>query len=112
MAIISVSVDTYDFNYNSDSGSTSSVNACEINCYAAGVFKARICLIKESEDQPLLPANAVHDGAPYLYYPLNQFGDIIGIFRYQKPIGISLDTDTLIGSVYCVQDKPGAQYKK
>jgi hypothetical protein len=96
MSLISVDVDSYQFRYVSDSGFTGSVNACEIDLYKSGTFVARICFIKAGLP---LPANAVYSGAPYLYFPLSQFGDIIGILRYEKAISFSLDTATLVGEI-------------
>jgi hypothetical protein len=110
MPTISTSVDSYEVKYISDSGFSGSVNACEIDCFNASVFVARLCLIKAGLS---LPANAVHDGAPYLYYPLSQFGDIVGILRYQKkPITLYLDTDSSVGGLLCGANQVGAQYKK
>ena len=96
--------DSYQYGYVSDAGFTGSVNACEINCYKANAQVARICLIKAGLP---LPANAVHSGVLYLYYPLSQFGDIIGIFRYEKAFGISLDTDTNVGAITSAVERPG-----
>lgn len=109
MPSISVNIDSYEVKYSSDSGSSLGVNACEIDCFKSTIFVARICLIKAGLS---LPPNAVYSGAPYIYFPLSQFGDIIGILRYQKPLTISLDTDSLIGGLYSLGDQVGAQYKK
>ena len=108
MPAIWTDFDTYQYGYVSDAGFTGSVNACEINCYKANAQVARICLIKAGLP---LPANADHSGVLYLYFPLSQFGDIIGIFRYQKGITISLDTDTLVGEIGVEVTKPGQRPK-
>jgi hypothetical protein len=104
MPVIFTDFDTYQYGYVSDAGFTGSVNACEINCYKSNTQVARICLIKAGLP---LPANAVHSGVLYLYFPLSQFGDIIGIFRYEKAINISLDTDTSVGEINNAVEKPG-----
>jgi hypothetical protein len=104
MPVIFTDFDTYQYGYVSDAGFTGNVNACEINCYKSSTFVARICLIKAGLT---LPANAVHDGAIYLYFPLSQFGDIIGIFRYEKAINISLDTDSNVGEINNAVEHPG-----
>ncbi|HTP47628.1 MAG TPA: hypothetical protein VMQ50_11990 [Casimicrobiaceae bacterium] len=109
MPVIWTNIDSYQVKYITDSGFAGNVNACEIDCFNAGTFVARICLIKAGL---ALPTNAVHDGAPYLYYPLSQFGDIIGILRYQKPLSLDLDSDSLVGGLYSAADQVGAQYKK
>jgi hypothetical protein len=106
MSVISKAIDSYQIGYVSDAGFTGTVNACEINCYKSNTQVARICLIKAGLP---LPANAVHSGVVYLYFPLSQFGDIIGIFRYEKALNLSLDTDTLVGEIGCEVDKPGAR---
>jgi hypothetical protein len=104
MPVISKSFDSYQYGYVSDSGFTGNVNACEINCYKSNTFVARICLIKADI---AMPANAIHSGAPYLYYPLSQFGDIIGIFRYEKALNLYLDTDTNVGGITSAVEQPG-----
>jgi len=104
MAVIWTGFDTYQYGYVSDSGFAGNVNACEINCYKANAEVARICLIKADVT---LPSNAVHDGVIYLYFPLSQFGDIIGMFRYEKALNISLDTDTNIGEINNAVEKLG-----
>ena len=104
MPVISKDFDTYQCQYVSDSGFTGSVNACEIKCYKSNTQVARICLIKTGVP---MPANAVNSGVLYLYYPLSQFGDIIGIFRYEKVLGVYLDTDTNVGAISCPVDTPG-----
>ena len=104
MPVIWKDFDSYQYGYVSDSGFDGTVNACEINLYKANSQVARICLIKAGAT---MPANAVHSGVLYLYYPLSQFGDIIGIFRYEKAFTVSLDTDTNVGAITSAVDKPG-----
>ena len=104
MSVISKNFDTYQYGYVSDAGFDGNVNACEINCYKAGVQVARICLIKSGAS---MPANAVHSGVLYLYYPLSQFGDISGMFRYEKVLNISLDTSSNVGGINNAMSKPG-----
>jgi hypothetical protein len=104
MPLISKDFDSYQYGYVTDSGFTGNVNACEINCYKSNASVARICLIKAGIT---LPANAVHSGVLYLYYPLSQFGDIIDIFRYEKALNIYLDTDTNVGGINGAVEKPG-----
>ena len=104
MAVISKGFDTYQYQYVSDSGFAGTVNACEIKCYKAGVEVVRICLIKAGAS---MPANAVHSGVLYLYYPLSQFDDVIGIFRYEKALSAYLDTGTNVGAIISAVEKPG-----
>jgi hypothetical protein len=96
--------DTYQFSYTSDSGFAGNVNACEINCYKNNVQVVRICFIKAGVT---MPANAINGSVIYVYYPLSQFGDIIGIFRYEKALIVSIDTDTHVASISGEVDKPG-----
>ena len=104
MPMIWTGFDTYQYGYVTDSGFTGNVNACEINCYKANTQAARICLIKAGAT---MPANAVHDGVIYLYFPLSQFGDIIAMFRYEKALNISLDTDSNVGEINNAVEQPG-----
>jgi hypothetical protein len=108
MAVISTDFDSYQYRYVSDSGFTGNVNACEIDCYKSNTFVARICFIRADRS---MPANAVRDGTPYLYYPLTQFGDIIGIFRYEKALGVYLDTETNVGAITGAVEQPGKKLK-
>ena len=104
MSLISQDFDSYQYNYVSDSGFSGTANACEINCYKNNVQVARLCFVKTGGS---MFANAVHGGIPYLYFPMSQFGDVIGIFRYEKLLVISLDTDTNVGSIHGAVQKPG-----
>ena len=104
MAVISKSIDAYQYHYVSDSGFAGTVNACQIHCYKAGVEVVRINLIKTGAT---MPANAVHSGVLYLYYPMSQFDDIIGIFRYEKSLNFYLDTSTNVGGFNNAMSKPG-----
>jgi len=47
----------------------------------------------------------------YFCFPLSQFGDIIGIFRYQKGITISLDTDTPVSNIGVAVTTSGQRWK-
>ena len=96
MSLVWKDFDSYQLKYVSDSGFTGNVNAGEIDCYKSNAFVARICFIKAGI--PML-ANAVNSGAPYVYYPLARFGDVIGILRYEKPLGLYVDTVSHVGAV-------------
>ena len=109
MPVIWKDFDSYQVGYVSDSGFTGNVNACEINCFKSNSFVARICFIKAGI---ALPANAVYSGAPYIYYPLSQFGDIIGILRYEKPLGLYVDTDSHVGAISTGGEPVGEQEAK
>jgi hypothetical protein len=78
MPVVWKDFDSYQLSYVSDSGVSSYVNACEINCFKSGAFVARICFYKEGK---VLPANTLNSGAPYIFFPLSQFGDILDILR-------------------------------
>ena len=51
-----------------------------------------------------MPANAINGRVIYVYYPLSQFDDIIGIFRYQRGFNVSVDTDAHVGAINCAVD--------
>ena len=106
MSVVWKDFDSYQLGYVSDSGFTGTVNACEINCFKSNAFVARICFIKEGKT---IPANAVYSGAPYIYYPLSQFGDVIGTLRYEKPLSLYLDTDSHVGAITTANEPVGEQ---
>jgi hypothetical protein len=98
--------DSYQLGYVTDSGFSGNVNACEINCFKSNAFVARICFIKEGKT---IPANTTYSGAPYIYYPLSQFGDVIGILRYEKPLSLYVDTVSHVAAVTTGQEPIGEQ---
>jgi hypothetical protein len=106
MPLVWKDFDSYQFGYVSDSGFSGNVNACEINCFKAGTFVGRIVFIKEGK---VIPANALYSGAPYVYYPLSQFGDVITTLRYEKPLSMYVDSDSHIGAITSGQEPVGEQ---
>jgi len=106
MAVVWKDFDTYQLSYVSDSGVSTYVNACEINCFNAGTFVGRICFFKEGR---VIPANTLNAGAPYVFYPLSQFKDIVDILRYEKPLGIYVDPDSHLGAIGTGQEPVGEQ---
>ena len=106
MPVVWKDFDSYQVSYVSDSGVSSYVNACEINCFKSGAFVARIFFYKEGK---VLPANTLNSGAPYIFFPLSQFGDIIDILRYEKPLGLYVDSDSHVGALGTGQEPVGEQ---
>jgi len=106
MSLVWKDFDSYQLKYVSDSGFTGNVNACEIDCFKSNAFVARICFIKAGTT---MPANAVNSGAPYVYYPLSQFGDVITTLRYEKPLSMYVDSDSHIGAITSGQEPVGEQ---
>jgi hypothetical protein len=107
MPVVWKDFDSYQISYVSDSGFTTGyVNACEVNCFKDGTFVARICFYKEGK---AMPANTLNAGAPYIFYPLSQFIDVIDVLRYEKPLGIYVDTDSHVGALSTGQEPVGEQ---
>jgi hypothetical protein len=106
MPVVWKDFDSYQLSYVSDSGVSSYVNACEINCFKSGAFVARICFYKEGK---VLPANTLNSGAPYIFFPLSQFGDIIDVLRHEKPLGLYVDSDSHVGAISTGEEPVGEQ---
>ena len=81
-----------------------SLNACEINCFKSGAFVARICFYKEGK---VLPAQHAQQRSALYLFPLSQFGDIIDILRYEKPLGLYVDSDSHVGALGTGQEPVG-----
>ena len=97
MSVISDYFDSYQYQYDSDAGwSGSTQGAAEISCIKAGVQVARLFFVKPDG---VMGTNTFSNGVVDLFYPLSQFGDVIGMFRYEKILTFSLDTSTHVGGI-------------
>ena len=50
--------------------------------------------------------NSIHEGKITIRYHIDRFNDIINILRYEKPLKIYLDTESLIGGISTGTSEP------
>jgi hypothetical protein len=71
--------------------------------------KNHIGMLRFVDTSPL-PNNIVHSNNEFdVFYHLDRFNDIINILRYEKPIGITFDTDYKILEIQATQEPVGEE---
>jgi hypothetical protein len=103
MAMISNLFDKYTLTYLG--GKTQGADlAARISCFnAAG---ATVGMIQFFPDTALTLTNQYVGGIPVLNMPLSRFNDIITTLRYEKPLRISINTDSAFGHISTAAQEP------
>ena len=103
MAQLTKGFDSYQVFYYSGPTQFTAV----IQVYALGVFNGRIGFYPNAG--PIVPNTTISPlgtAVPAINYPISQFGDIMGMLRYEKPLYIFYDTVSLVGFVGTSQMEP------
>ena len=61
-------------------------------------------------DESPLPKNIINqDGTFDIFYHIDRFSDIINILRYEKPLGVSIDTQFKSGQIQAIREPVGEE---
>ncbi len=104
MSMIRAEFDRYVLRYNTAEKDL----VANIECYSRQMFAGRILFISVNT-QDIPPNKASGNKYPFLFFYASQFNDIINILRYEKPLYLMLNTDTLNGYLSTSLEEIGEQ---
>ena len=112
MATIRFEFDEYRLKYgHTEADDTAALLACYRNSALVGLIQ----FVKEDRD--VTGHKAVRDDPdapeiPLLRFSISRFGDIITTLRYEKPLFIEIDTETMYGGIRTTMEPVGEEEGK
>jgi hypothetical protein len=106
MTIISKNFDSYKVKYLSDTYSGVSKVWASISCYDVNQIVGVLWFV---DTYPIPYENSYEKGLIKIFYHTKHFKDIVGILRYEKPLGLQFDTVKLEGSVQTATYEPAGE---
>jgi len=103
MAWIRKQFDRYLLSYKSDEGNL----VASLSCYTSSPWEYVGRMVFYSDNLP--PNTTTGNDLPSLHFFASQFNDIINILRYEKPLSLRMNTDTLKGDLATSSEEIGEQ---